>query len=97
MRCIATLLFTKVLFSQLGAAAVASGVSGKTRVVWTSSALAESGSPINGINFDLLEKGTKNRTENNGASKASTWILSRNLLVDTLRMESSVFVWIRAS
>ncbi|KAJ5375044.1 Glucose/ribitol dehydrogenase [Penicillium concentricum] len=40
MHCIATLLFTKLLLPQLRAAA-ASGESGKTRVIWTSSALAE--------------------------------------------------------
>ncbi|CRL23724.1 Short-chain dehydrogenase/reductase SDR [Penicillium camemberti] len=77
MHCIATLLFTKLLLPQLRAAAAASGGSGKTRVIWTSSALAEAGSPTNGINFDLLDKGTKDRTENYGASKAGTWILSR--------------------
>ncbi|KAJ5415651.1 hypothetical protein N7465_004346 [Penicillium sp. CMV-2018d] len=75
MHCIAVLLFTKLLLPQLRAAAA--GGSGKTRVVWTSSALAESGSSINGINFDLLDKGMKNRTENYGASKAGTWIPSR--------------------
>ncbi|KAJ5962060.1 Glucose/ribitol dehydrogenase [Penicillium viridicatum] len=68
MHCIATLLFTNLLLPQLCAAA-ASGGSGKTRVVWTSSALAESGSPIIGINSDLLDKGTKNRTENYGHPK----------------------------
>ncbi|KAJ9487675.1 hypothetical protein VN97_g5641 [Penicillium thymicola] len=80
MHCIATLLFTKLLLPQLRAAAAAAAASdgdGKTRVVWTSSALAEAGSPTNGINFDLLDKGTKDRTENYGASKAGTWILSR--------------------
>lgn len=77
MHCIATLLFTKLLLPQLRAATTASGGSGKTRVVWTSSALAEASSPTNGIDFELLDKGTKNRTENYGASKAGTWILSR--------------------
>lgn len=77
MHCIATLLFTNLLLPQLRAATTASGVSGKTRVVWTSSALAEAASPTNGINFELLDKGTNNRTENYGASKAGTWILSR--------------------
>ncbi|CAI7569788.1 unnamed protein product [Penicillium glandicola] len=76
MHCIATLLFTKLLLPQLRAAA-ASNESGKTRVVWTSSGLAEAASPLNGIDFDLLDKGTKNRTDNYGTSKAGTWILSR--------------------
>ncbi|CAG8908446.1 unnamed protein product [Penicillium egyptiacum] len=75
MHCIATLLFTQLLTPQLRAAA-ASGGNGKTRVVWISSALAESASPPNGIDFDLLESGTK-LTANYGTSKAGTWILNR--------------------
>lgn len=52
MHCIATLLFTQLLLPQLcAAAAAASGQSGKTRVIWTSSGLAEAGSPPNGIDF----------------------------------------------
>ncbi|KAJ6149516.1 Glucose/ribitol dehydrogenase [Penicillium samsonianum] len=58
-------------------AAAASGESGKTRVVWTSSGLAEAGSPPNGVNFDLLDKGTKSLNDNYGTSKAGTWFLSR--------------------
>lgn len=76
MQCVATLLFTKLLLPQLRAAA-ASGESGKTRVVWTSSGLAEAGSPPNGVNFDLLDKGTKSLIDNYGTSKAGTWFLSR--------------------
>ncbi|KAJ5823188.1 Glucose/ribitol dehydrogenase [Penicillium robsamsonii] len=76
MHCIATLLFTKLLLPQLRAAAT-SGENGKTRVIWTSSALAEGGSPPNGLDFDMLDKGTNNRTDNYGTSKAGTWILSR--------------------
>ncbi|OQE43038.1 hypothetical protein PENCOP_c003G05762 [Penicillium coprophilum] len=76
MHCIATLLFTKLLLPQLRAAAT-SGERGKTRVVWTSSALAEAGSPPNGLDFDLLDKGSNKRTDNYGTSKAGTWILSR--------------------
>lgn len=77
MHCIATILFTELLLPQLRSAAVASGKSGKTRVVWTSSGLAEAGSPPNGIDFNLLDKGTKKSMQNYGASKAGTWILSR--------------------
>lgn len=40
IHCIATLLFTQLLLPQLRAAAAASGESGMTRVVWTSSGLA---------------------------------------------------------
>ncbi|KAK9384414.1 Glucose/ribitol dehydrogenase [Lipomyces mesembrius] len=77
MHCVATLLFTQLLLPQLRAAAAASGESGKTRVIWTSSGLAEAGSPPNGIDFDVLDKGTNKPLQNYGASKAGTWILSR--------------------
>ena len=77
MHCIATLLFTELLLPQLRAAAIASGKNGQTRVVWTSSGLAELGSPPNGIDFSLLDKGTKKSADNYGTSKAGTWILSR--------------------
>ncbi|KAK1997959.1 NAD(P)-binding protein [Colletotrichum falcatum] len=74
--CIATLLFTQLLVPQLRAAAAASPA-GQTRVVWTSSGLAEAGSPPNGIDFKALDKGTNKPTVNYGASKAGTWFLSR--------------------
>jgi NAD(P)-dependent dehydrogenase (short-subunit alcohol dehydrogenase family) len=76
MHCIATLLFTKLLLPQLRAAA-ATGISGRTRVIWTSSNMAEFASPPNGIDFDVLEKGSDDRLRNYGTSKAGTWILSR--------------------
>lgn len=74
--CIATLLFTQLLVPQLRAAAAASP-EGQTRVVWTSSGLAEAGSPPNGIDFNVLDKGTNKPMQNYGASKAGTWFLSR--------------------
>ncbi|KAK9384402.1 hypothetical protein V1515DRAFT_611633 [Lipomyces mesembrius] len=77
MHCVATLLFTQLLLPQLRAAAAASGESGKTRVIWTSSGLAEAGSPPNGIDFDVLDKGTNKSLQNYGASNAGNWILSR--------------------
>ncbi|KAJ5169423.1 Glucose/ribitol dehydrogenase [Penicillium coprophilum] len=78
MHCIATLLFTKLLLPQLRAADT-SDESGKTRVAWTPSALVKAGSPPNGLDFDLLDKGTNRRTDNYGTSKAGTWILSREI------------------
>ncbi|KAK3312514.1 hypothetical protein B0H66DRAFT_525581 [Apodospora peruviana] len=74
--CVATLLFTQLLVPQLRAAAAASPA-GQTRVVWTSSGLAEAGSPPNGMDFAVIDKGTKNAMQNYGASKAGTWFLSR--------------------
>ncbi|CAI7663572.1 unnamed protein product [Penicillium viridicatum] len=93
MHRIATLLFTKVLFSQLRttaatAATAASSGSGKTRVVWTSSALAELGSSIDGINFDLLTNERRTALRITGHPKRAPGSSVGNLLVDTLRMES---------
>ncbi|KAL2835586.1 NAD(P)-binding protein [Aspergillus pseudoustus] len=75
--CIATLLFTALLLPQLRAAASASQTPGTTRVVWTSSGLAEAGSSANGIDFSVLEMGTNKATQNYGVSKAGTWFLAR--------------------
>jgi NAD(P)-dependent dehydrogenase (short-subunit alcohol dehydrogenase family) len=72
--CIATLLFTNLLVPQLHAASTAESPS---RVVWTSSFLAEGASPANGIDFSLLAKGTPDRVKNYAASKAGTWMLGR--------------------
>ncbi|KAK7749830.1 hypothetical protein SLS53_000411 [Cytospora paraplurivora] len=74
--CIATLLFTQLLAPRLRAAAAASPA-GRTRVVWTSSGLAEAGSPPNGLDFAVLDRGTSKPMQNYGASKAGTWFLSR--------------------
>ncbi|KAF6791385.1 putative short-chain dehydrogenase [Colletotrichum sojae] len=75
--CVATLLFTSLLVPQLRAAAASASAPGKTRVVWTSSYLAEGGSPPNGVDFSALDKGTDKSIQNYGASKAGTWFLSR--------------------
>jgi hypothetical protein len=39
--------------------------------------LAETGTPPNGINFDILDKGSNNKLQNYGSSKAASWMLSR--------------------
>ncbi|RAH65580.1 NAD(P)-binding protein [Aspergillus aculeatinus CBS 121060] len=76
--CIATLLFTQLLLPQLrAAAAAASPDKGQTRVIWTSSALAEVGSPPNGIDWAVIDQGTNKLAQNYGVSKAGTWFLSR--------------------
>ncbi|KAI0467448.1 hypothetical protein F4859DRAFT_244838 [Xylaria cf. heliscus] len=79
VHCVATLLFTQLLVPQLKAAAAAAGPSGvgKTRVVWTSSGLMDSGAPPNGVDFSVLDQGFKDRITNYGASKAGTWFLGR--------------------
>ncbi|KAJ5852217.1 uncharacterized protein N7529_011602 [Penicillium soppii] len=76
MHCIATLLFTKLLLAQLQATAGLE-TPGSTRVVWTSSFLAEGGSPPNGVDFKSLAEGTKDRIRNYAVSKAGTWMLCR--------------------
>lgn len=76
MHCIATLLFTTLLIPQLRAA-VKAGKSGRTRVVWTSSGMAEEGSPKNGIDFNALDTGTGSLWINYGQSKFGTWLLGR--------------------
>ncbi|CAG8972642.1 hypothetical protein HYALB_00011381 [Hymenoscyphus albidus] len=48
-----------------------------SRVVWTSSFLAESASPKNDIDFTSLEKGIEDRTKNYAVAKAGTWMLGR--------------------
>lgn len=72
--CVATLLFTKLLVPQLRAA---STTESPARVVWTSSFLAEGASPTNGIDLNLLDKGTTDRVKNYAISKAGTWMLGR--------------------
>ncbi|KAJ5956781.1 hypothetical protein N7501_011060 [Penicillium viridicatum] len=80
MHCIATLLFTELLRPQLRAAAAAPETPhGSVRVVWTSSFLAEGASPPNGIDFTVLDEGTKDRTRNYAVSKVGTWMLGREL------------------
>ncbi|KAJ5717347.1 hypothetical protein N7488_002993 [Penicillium malachiteum] len=76
MHCIAPLLFSELLLPQLRAA-VASGNAGSTRVIWTSSFLAESGTPTKGLEFEHLENGTTDRTCNYAVSKTGNWFLGR--------------------
>lgn len=77
MHCIATLLFTELLLPQLRAAAASASGRNKTRVIWTASALVDSASLPNGIDFNALEKGSPSLVRNYSASKAGTWILGR--------------------
>jgi NAD(P)-dependent dehydrogenase (short-subunit alcohol dehydrogenase family) len=78
MHCIATLLFTQMLLPQLSAAvSAASETPGSVHVVWTSAFLVDAVSPINGVEFELLEKDTADRTRNYAVSKVGTWMLRR--------------------
>ena len=80
MHCVATLLFTELLRPQLQAAAAdSSQPKGSVRVLWTSSIVADQGSPPNGIEFDLLDTGTSDRVRNYAVSKVGSWMLSREM------------------
>ncbi|OBS28428.1 hypothetical protein FPOA_02366 [Fusarium poae] len=76
--CVAALLFTQLLIPQLRAAA-ASSARKSSRVVWTSSFLAEAVTPTNGIDFDFLKEGSSDRVQNYGVSKLGNWMLSREM------------------
>ncbi|KAL6921217.1 hypothetical protein FSST1_005243 [Fusarium sambucinum] len=78
MHCVAALLFTQLLIPQLRAAA-ASSARKSSRVVWTSSFLAEAVTPTNGIDFDFLKDGSSDRVQNYGVSKMGNWMLSREM------------------
>ena len=77
MHCIATLLFTELLLPQLRTAVASSSSPGSTRVVWTSSFLAEGATPTDGLDFASLEHGSSDRTRNYAVSKAGTWMIGR--------------------
>lgn len=79
MHCIATQLFAELLLPQLRAAVTASKTPGSTRVVWTSSFLAEGGTPENGIEFDCLHDGTSDLVRNYAVSKVGSWMLGREM------------------
>ncbi|OBT81538.1 hypothetical protein VE02_09804 [Pseudogymnoascus sp. 03VT05] len=52
---------------------------GSVRVVWTSSLLAETAAPPNGIEFENLTTGTAGRARNYAVSKAGSWMLGREM------------------
>ncbi|KAI0970605.1 NAD(P)-binding protein [Xylaria arbuscula] len=76
VHCVGTLLFTLRLTPLLKAAAAASSP-GQARVVWLASGLMDQSAPPNGVDFNALDKGLKDRVANYGASKAGTWFLAR--------------------
>ncbi|GKT66215.1 short-chain dehydrogenase [Colletotrichum tofieldiae] len=79
MHCVAAQLFTSLLLSQLRAAVSTTALKGSVRVVWTSSFLGDASSPTNGIEFDVLDKGTPDRTRNYAVSKVGNWVLGKEM------------------
>ena len=53
-----------------------SNAPGSTRVIWTSSFLAEGGTPTNGIDLSVLSTGTSDPTRDYAVSKAGNWFLA---------------------
>ncbi|KAF4978466.1 hypothetical protein FZEAL_5152 [Fusarium zealandicum] len=78
MHCVAARLFTQLLLPQLQAA-VGSSPQGSVRVVWTASFLGEASWPVNGIDFNVLEQETTDRTRNYAVSKVGNWMLGREM------------------
>ncbi|KAI1270319.1 hypothetical protein F5Y18DRAFT_10006 [Xylariaceae sp. FL1019] len=75
MHCIATLLFTQLL-TPLLAAASRNSPPGSTRVLWLGTNLVDTSAPPNGIDFAMLDRGSKDGAKNYAASKAGTWMLA---------------------
>ncbi|OJJ48213.1 hypothetical protein ASPZODRAFT_130163 [Penicilliopsis zonata CBS 506.65] len=78
INCVAAQLFTQLLVPQLQAGSEPFSPSASavpSRVIWTSSVLAESGTPAHGIDFDALDEGTQSRVRNYAVSKFGNWML----------------------
>ncbi|KAH7304411.1 hypothetical protein B0I35DRAFT_516799 [Stachybotrys elegans] len=76
--CIGTLLFTTLLVPKLKAVAEADAnisAPSRTRVLWTISALVDSVALTNGLDFDALDVGLKDRMANYAMSKSGVWAL----------------------
>ncbi|KAI1091354.1 NAD(P)-binding protein [Rostrohypoxylon terebratum] len=74
VHCVGALLFTELLLPQLRAAASSEHPS---RVIWLSSILVDTSAPRDGVDFAVLETGTRDQTTNYAASKAGAWALGR--------------------
>ncbi|OTA62866.1 NAD(P)-binding protein [Hypoxylon sp. EC38] len=74
VHCVGALLLAELLLPQLRAATSSKLPS---RVVWLTSILVDTASPRNGVNFDVLETGTRDQITNYAASKAGAWVLGR--------------------
>lgn len=74
VHCVGALLFTELLLPQLRAATSSEHSS---RVIWLTSILVDTSAPRDGIDFAVLETGTRDQTTNYAASKAGAWALGR--------------------
>lgn len=74
VHCVGALLLAELLLPQLRAA---TSPERPSRVVWLTSILVDTSAPRNGVDFDVLETGTRNQTTNYAASKAGAWVLGR--------------------
>ncbi|KAI1415349.1 NAD(P)-binding protein [Hypoxylon sp. FL1857] len=74
VHCVGALLLAELLLPQ-----VRSATSTKlpSRVVWLTSILVDTSAPRDGVNFAVLETGTRSQMTNYAASKASAWMLGR--------------------
>ncbi|OHW98929.1 NAD-binding rossmann-fold containing protein, partial [Colletotrichum incanum] len=79
MHCVAAQLFTYLLLHQLRAAGSTTDLKGSVRVVCASSFLGGASLPTNGIEFDVLDKGTPDRTRNYAVSEVGNWVLSKEM------------------
>ncbi|KAM0811765.1 putative Ketoreductase (KR) domain-containing protein [Seiridium cardinale] len=77
VHCVAAHFLAELLLPQLRAAANSGPNPRPARVIWLTSALADTSSPYNGIDISVLDTGTKDAVLNHAASKAGAWILSR--------------------
>ncbi|KAI1760086.1 NAD(P)-binding protein [Hypoxylon sp. FL1150] len=74
IHCVGALLLAELLLPQLRAATSSALPS---RVVWLTSILVDTSALRDGIDFAVLETGTRNQTTNYAASKAGAWVLGR--------------------
>ncbi|KAK9413750.1 putative Heterokaryon incompatibility domain-containing protein [Seiridium unicorne] len=77
VHCVAAHFLAELLLPQLRAAANGGPNPRPARVIWLTSALADTSSPYNGIDISILDTGTEDAVLNYAASKAGAWILSR--------------------
>ena len=73
--CVAPLLFTELLLSQLRAAA-AEAPKASVRVVWTSSHIVDTASPKGGLVMEEMTTPSEDPVRNYVASKAGNWLLA---------------------
>ncbi|KAM0803485.1 hypothetical protein BDR22DRAFT_838836 [Usnea florida] len=75
VNCVGPFLFTQLLIPQLQAAAQ-SAPRNSVRIIWTSSWMTESQAPKGGMDFNVLQQGTKDPQRNYATSKSGNWLLA---------------------